>query len=76
VGRSAAEAFLALYTLQRACEIQILAQSGGAKLVHIAEPILAGITKQVEAVTKGMGADLVWPSLLRKLDRADTSYRD
>ena len=76
VGRSAAEAFLALYTLQRACEIQILAQSGGGKLLHIAEPILAGITKQVEAVTKGLGADLVWPGLLRKLDRVDTSYRD
>jgi len=76
VGRSAAEAFLALYSLQRACEIQILAQSGGSKLVHIAEPILAGITMQVEAVTKGLGADLVWPGLLRKLDRVDTSYRD
>jgi ribulose-5-phosphate 4-epimerase/fuculose-1-phosphate aldolase len=76
VGRSAAEAFLSLYSLQRACEIQILAQSGGGRLVNIAEPILAGITKQVEAVTRGLGADLVWPGLLRKLDRLDTSYRE
>jgi ribulose-5-phosphate 4-epimerase/fuculose-1-phosphate aldolase len=76
VGRSAAEAFLALYSLQRACEIQILAQSGGGKLVHISAPILAGIRKQVETVTRGMGADLVWPGLLRKLDRVDASYRE
>jgi len=76
VGRSAAEAFLAMYSLQRACEIQILAQSGGGKLVHISAPLLAGIRKQVETVTRGMGADLVWPGLLRKLDRVDASYRE
>jgi len=27
-------------------------------------------------VTKGLGAGLVWPGLLRKLDRIDPSYRD
>ena len=33
VGRSIADAFLAMFTLQRACEIQVLAQSGGGALV-------------------------------------------
>jgi ribulose-5-phosphate 4-epimerase/fuculose-1-phosphate aldolase len=76
VGRNPAEAFLATYNLQRACEIQILAQAGGAALTPIPAPIIAGIARQLAAVTKGMGAGIVWPGLLRKLDRIDPSYRD
>jgi ribulose-5-phosphate 4-epimerase/fuculose-1-phosphate aldolase len=74
VGAHTAEAFLAMYTLQRSCEIQILAQSGAPELVPIPKPLLDGVAKQVKAVTKGMGANLVWPGLLRKLDRIDPSY--
>jgi ribulose-5-phosphate 4-epimerase/fuculose-1-phosphate aldolase len=32
IGRTAAEAFLSMYILERACKIQILAQSGGSEL--------------------------------------------
>ena len=32
---SIADAFLGMFTLQRACEIQVMAQSGGAELIHI-----------------------------------------
>jgi len=76
IGANAAEAFLAMYNLERACEIQVLAQSGSSDLIEIAKPILDGITAQVNVVTKGLGADLVWPGLLRKLDKVDPSYRD
>src|SRR5438105_7588673 len=37
VGRTAAEAFLAMFLLERACKIQILAQAGGRELVRIPE---------------------------------------
>jgi ribulose-5-phosphate 4-epimerase/fuculose-1-phosphate aldolase len=76
VGDSPAEAFLAMYTLQRSCEVQLLDQSGGSELISIPRPILDGITAQAKVVTKGLGGRLVWPGLLRKLDRTDTSYRD
>jgi ribulose-5-phosphate 4-epimerase/fuculose-1-phosphate aldolase len=76
IGSNAAEAFLSMYSLQRSCEIQLLGEAGGAELVQIAKPILDGITAQVKVVTKGLGADLVWPGLLRKLDKIDPSYRD
>ncbi len=76
IGTNAAEAFLAMYNLERSCEIQLMAEAGGAELVQIAKPILDGITAQVKVVTKGIGADLVWPGLLRKLDKVDPSYRD
>jgi ribulose-5-phosphate 4-epimerase/fuculose-1-phosphate aldolase len=76
IGANCAEAFLSMYTLERSCEIQLLAEAGGAELVQISKPILDGITAQVKVVTKGLGADLVWPGLLRKLDSVDSSYRD
>ena len=76
VGRSAAEAFLAMYALEAACRIQIMAQSGGSELIPVADPILKGIQAQVDQVTRGMGAELLWPALLRKLDRLDPSYKD
>lgn len=76
VGKTAAEAFLSIYILERACRIQILAQSGGATLLPVPEPILGLVAAQLGAVTVGQGAQLAWPGLLRKLDRLDPSYRE
>jgi ribulose-5-phosphate 4-epimerase/fuculose-1-phosphate aldolase len=76
VGRTIPDAFLFMYALETACQIQLAAQSGGSALTHVNSTIIAGIKAQVEAVTKGMGGELAWPGLLRKLDRRDSSYRD
>jgi ribulose-5-phosphate 4-epimerase/fuculose-1-phosphate aldolase len=76
VGRTSADAFLAMFILERACKIQILAQSGGTELVLIPESIQASFTAQSKIVTKGLGGQLVWPALLRKLDRIDPLYRE
>jgi len=76
VGGTAAEAFLLMFLLERACEIQILAQAGGGELSPIPQPIIGRVASQMDAVTVGMGAALTWPGLLRKLDRIDPSYRD
>jgi ribulose-5-phosphate 4-epimerase/fuculose-1-phosphate aldolase len=76
IGGTAADAFLAMYNLERACMIQVFAQAGGGELLTVPRPIIDGIEAQKEVVTKGMGGDLAWPALLRKLDRIDPSYRD
>jgi ribulose-5-phosphate 4-epimerase/fuculose-1-phosphate aldolase len=76
IGRNAAEAFLAMYNLERACRIQVMAEAGNAELIPVQKPIIDGIEAQRQVVTRGMGADLVWPGLLRKIDRIDASYRD
>jgi ribulose-5-phosphate 4-epimerase/fuculose-1-phosphate aldolase len=70
------DAFLAMYVLETACQTQLLAQSAGVTLTFIDGKILAGIKAQVEAVTKGLGGQLAWPGLLRKLDRSDSSFRN
>src|SRR6059036_2395675 len=76
IGRTAAEAFLGMFLLERACRIQILAQSGGGELHRIEDSIVNLVAQQQKAVTVGQGAELVWPGLLRKLDRIDPSYRE
>ena len=76
VGRTVAEAFLSMFLLERACEIQILAQAGGGELSPIPKEIIGKVASQMDAVTVGMGAALTWPGLLRKLDRIDRSYRE
>jgi len=76
LGRTAAEAFLAMFLLERACKIQILAQSGGGELVEIPAAIINRVDAKLKAVTVGQGAELTWPGLLRKLDRLDPSFRD
>ncbi len=74
-GPTVADAFLQMYVFETACQIQLLAQSAGQPLVPIPAPIVAGISMQAEKVTRGLGGQLVWPALLRKLDRQDPSYR-
>ena len=76
VGETIADAFLMMYALETACQTQIMAQAGGNELVQVPAQIVAGIKSQVEQVTKGLGGQLAWPGLLRKLDRRDPSFRD
>jgi len=76
VGKTPAEAFLAMYILESACRIQILAQSGGGAVLTVADPIIETVAAQLNAVTVGQGAQLAWPGLLRKLERIDPSYRE
>ena len=74
-GPSVADAFLNMYILQRACEVQIQAMSGGQPLVRIPDNIRGSIREQAKKVTRGMGGNLAWPGLLRKLDRIDPGFR-
>ncbi|NIV17570.1 MAG: class II aldolase [Woeseiaceae bacterium] len=75
-GETVADAFLMMYALETACQIQVLAQSMSSDLIQVPQAIVDGITAQAEMVTKGLGGEIAWPALLRKLDRQDSSYRN
>lgn len=75
VGRSVADAFIAMYMFETTCMIQLRAQAGGQKLLRIDDAILAGAPAQFAEVTRGAGGELAWPALLRKVDRVDSTYR-
>ena len=74
VGPSVASAFAAMYTLERACQAQIAAQSGGAELVRVPQEVLAGVQRNVQIVRRGMGDSLAWPALLRRLERNNPGW--
>ena len=75
VGRSVAEAFQIMWNLQRACEVQLLAQAGGTPLTMVGDDVLAGVQDNIKTVRAGRSSQqLVWPALLRKLDRANPGY--
>ena len=74
IGGSPAEAFLAMYMFEAACMIQVRAQSGGGELIPIPEEVLALAEEQSQQVTLGLGSQLIWPAMLRKLDRKNPGY--
>lgn len=76
VGPTIADAFLAMYIFESACQIQIAAQAGGGELIHVNSAIISGVAEAMRVQTGGLGGTFVWPTLLRRLDRRDPSYRD
>lgn len=76
VGRTISDAFTAMYSLERACEIQVMAQAGGAPLINIPQTVLDTVPEYLRLVTRGAGTGILWPALLRKMDRLDAGYRE
>jgi ribulose-5-phosphate 4-epimerase/fuculose-1-phosphate aldolase len=76
VGSTPAEAFLHMYLFEATCAIQLRAQSGGKELIPIGAAILGGIRAAAAQVTRGQGSALIWPGLLRRLDRVNPGYAD
>jgi ribulose-5-phosphate 4-epimerase/fuculose-1-phosphate aldolase len=76
VGRTIADAFLSMYTFENTCRIQVDAQAGGSTLTQVNPLIIKGVAEASRVQTGGMGGAFVWPSLIRKLERTDDSYRN
>lgn len=74
VGPTVADALLAMYLFETVCTIQVRAQAGGGDLVPVHPAIIAGAQAQAAQVTRGLGASLTWPGLLRRLDRRLPGY--
>lgn len=70
-GRTIPEAFILMYYLDRSCEVQITAQSSGAKLVIPPESVCKHSALQQDIEHLGQRE---WPALIRMLEREDASY--
>ena len=72
VGGTAADCWIDMYYLERACAIQVRAMTAGRENILIAsEASQAEVRSQV---ARGIGGPLAWPGCLRKLDRAMPGY--
>jgi ribulose-5-phosphate 4-epimerase/fuculose-1-phosphate aldolase len=75
VGGSVAEAWNNMYLFETACTMQVRALAGGKELVHIPQHILATAAEQLREATLDKGpAALMWPGMLRRLDRMMPGY--
>lgn len=68
-GKTAAEAYLRMFFLERACNMQIMAQSGGSELLHCDDAMQSKVKGQSSAGMDVLAEALVWPGLVRKLNR-------
>jgi ribulose-5-phosphate 4-epimerase/fuculose-1-phosphate aldolase len=78
VGRSVASAFERMYHLERACSMQVATRALGGSVYPVDQH---AIDKNTELLSNPDRAELrstqlVWPPLLRKLDRVNPGYRD
>jgi len=76
VGATCADAFLAMYYLERACTMQIRALAGGVAITAPPQGSPEKAAEQSEALFDGTLGPLAWQALLRKVDRLDPGFRD
>ena len=62
-----------MYTFENACRIQLDAQSGG-ELVYVEPAVIAGAAESRRINSKGMGANIAWPALIRKAQLESPGY--
>ncbi|HEX6452602.1 MAG TPA: class II aldolase/adducin family protein [Trebonia sp.] len=82
VGTTPGEAFKRMFYLERACEIQVDAMAGGAKLVTPPPEVCEHTARQFEGdhsqddySETGRG-DLLWQAMLRLVERLYPDYKD
>lgn len=71
-GSTVAEAFTTMYFLERSCEMQVAAQAGGP--LRIPHPHVQDVVEQQSMGLSVVANRLVWPGLLRRLDRLNPGY--
>ncbi len=77
LGKTCGTAFLRMYFLENACKTQIFAQSIGDESQLNEEPAEMGnkvYQQGAAAFVPGLGDNLIWPGLMRKLARTNPGY--
>ena len=76
VGASIPECFNNMFRLERACQLQVMALSCNTELQLPPDEVVQYTNHLMLPGTRRRFGLLEWPALLRKLDRADPSYRN
>jgi ribulose-5-phosphate 4-epimerase/fuculose-1-phosphate aldolase len=74
VGRSCADAYMAMYYLERACTMQIRALAGGAAIAEPPQGSAAKAAEQSRVLFDGTVGPLAWEALVRQMTRLDPSF--
>jgi ribulose-5-phosphate 4-epimerase/fuculose-1-phosphate aldolase len=78
VGRSVAEAFYYLYTVESACKVQVDVLASGRDIVTPAPEVVDELAHDGKACATETQehVDLAWNAVIRLLDQKDPSYRN
>src|SRR5690606_7099725 len=77
IGRTIAEAFAKMYWLEWACTVQVRTLGMRGDIQYPSTESMAKVAEQTNPESLDMFCNkLLWPALLRKMDRIDPSYRD
>jgi len=75
MGKTIGDAFMHMYDLIRACEIQVQVMSTGMKPILVDQSIVDGIKAQANIVHTGLtGGQKAWPAMLRRVYKEDPSF--
>ncbi len=77
LGKTCGTAFLRMYFLENACKTQIFTQSIGDESQLNEEPVEMGnkvYQQGAAAFVPGLGDNLIWPGLMRKLNRTNPGF--
>ncbi len=75
LGKTIGDAFMHMYDLTRACQVQLQIMSTGMKPVMVEQAIVDNIKAQANVVHSGLtGGQKSWPAMLRRVYKADPSF--
>lgn len=74
-GESVAEAYLRLWTLQRACDVQLAAAHAGGETLRLSQPVIDRMLAESGPGEKRTCED-VFAAMVRRVDARDPGYRD
>jgi len=70
MGKTIGDAFMHMYDLVRACQVQLQIMSTGMQAIYVDQGIVDGIKAQANIVHSGKtGGQKAWPAMLRKVAR-------
>ncbi len=76
LGASVAEAFTAMYFLETACTIQVRALGMGRPIHAVPDEVVERVTAIGPGGGGGIATELIWPAMIRKLDRLQPGWRE
>jgi ribulose-5-phosphate 4-epimerase/fuculose-1-phosphate aldolase len=76
IGQSVGAAFTRMYFLERACTMQVATLSSTKEIYPSAPAVIAKNDAIARMGVAAASEGLVWPALLRKLDRESPGYKD
>lgn len=77
MGKTIGDAFMHMYDLIRACQVQLQVMATGMEPIYVDQSIIDGIKAQANIVHSGLtGGQKAWPAMMRRVAREYPNFAD